>query len=326
MAEPTTPSADILLDRRLLRRKLSAWRIIAFLVAAVAIVAVGWRASGGLPGGTALPHIARLSIEGVITGDKDTLKLIRDIGESRAAAVLVSIESPGGTTTGAEKLYNELRRLAEKKPVVAVVGTMAASGGYIAAIGADHIVAEGNSLVGSIGVLFQFPNVGKLLDTVGVKVEEIKSSPLKAAPNGFGPTSEEARAALAALVSDSFSWFKGLVRSRRNMSDAELAAVSDGRVFTGRQALGLKLIDEIGGEDQAIAWLVANRGVAKGLTVRDWKKGRSLERLGLFGASAEIATLLGFDKAATLLRQSFQASQAQMLDGLLAIWHVDPNI
>ena len=153
------------------------------------------------PGSTSIekasPHIARLSIEGIITGDKDTLELIKDIGESKASAVLLNIDSPGGTTTGAEKIYLALRKVAEKKPVVAVIGTLGASGGYIAAMGADEIVVRGNSLVGSIGVLFQFPNVYKALDTLGVKVEEIKSTPLKAAPNGYEPTSDAAKAAIS---------------------------------------------------------------------------------------------------------------------------------
>ncbi len=150
---------------------------------------------------------------------------------------------------------------------------MAASGAYIAALGADRIFVRGNSIVGSIGVLVEYPNVSGLMDKVGVKLESIKSSPLKAAPNGFEPTSEEARAAMAALIADSFDWFKGLVKDRRGLSDEELAKVDDGRVFTGRQGLPLKLVDAIGDEREAIAWLEKDRGVAKNLPVRDYKPG-----------------------------------------------------
>jgi protease-4 len=233
------------------------------------------------------------------------------------------IESPGGTTTGAERLYGELRRVAEKKPVVAVVGTMAASGGYIAAMSADRIMARGNSLVGSIGVLFQYPNFASLLDKVGVKMEAVKSSPLKAAPSGYEPTSPEARAALNALVVDSYDWFKDMVKERRGMTDAELAAVTDGRVFTGRQGLPLKLVDAIGGEREAIEWLEKEKGVARKLPVRDWKKGRSIERLGLLGASGEIARFLGLNGLADALQRGATAQEAQLLDGLLAIWQVE---
>ena len=169
------------------------------------------------------------------------------------------INSPGGTTAGSEQLYDSLVRLKAKKPLVVVVEGLAASGGYITAIAADHIVAQQSSLVGSIGVLFQFPNFTELLKTVGVKVEEVKSSPLKAAPNGFEPTSPEARAALDALVKDSYAWFRGLVKERRGMDDALLEKVADGRVFTGRQAVDLKLIDQLGDEKAAVAWLVAEK-------------------------------------------------------------------
>ena len=317
--------ADLLVDRRRLRRKLTVWRVALFAVLAAILIALGVhyvRGDGGVPG---RHHIARLAIEGVITGDKDTLKLIKDIGESRSAdALIVTIESPGGTTTGAEKLYKELRLVAEKKPVVAVVGTMAASGGYIAALGSDRIFAEGNSLVGSIGVLFQFPNFSKLLDTMGVAFESVKSSPLKATPSGVEPTSPEARAALAALVADSYDWFKRLVKERRNLDDTQVARVSDGRVFTGRQGMELRLVDALGGEREAIAWLEQEKTVAKDLPVRDWKKDRSFERLGILGVSAGVLETLGLEALAAPLRRLGALGEARLLDGLVSVWQVAP--
>ena len=210
----STSAADYLVDRRQLRRQLGFWRIAAFVAAALAVLAIGLRLYGSAGLGQA--HIARVSISGLITGKEATLKLFRDVRDSKAAAAIIVIDSPGGTTEGSEVIYQEIRRLAEKKPVVAVVGSMAASGAYIAALGADRIFVRGNSIVGSIGVLVEFPNVSGLMDKVGVKLESIKSSPLKAAPNGFEPTSDDARAAMAALVADSFSWFKDLVRERRH--------------------------------------------------------------------------------------------------------------
>src|SRR5262249_61689330 len=103
-------------------------------------------------------------------------------------AVFVLFDSPGETTAGSEQLYDALRELQGKKPMVVVVDGLAASGAYIAALSAEHIVAHETSLVGSIGVLFQYPNFTDVLKTIGIKVEEVKSSPLKAAPNGFEPT------------------------------------------------------------------------------------------------------------------------------------------
>ncbi len=312
--------ADYLVDRRKLRRKVTFWRVASFAMVIGAILFGVWRYTiGGQPLASS-EHIARLSIEGLITGDRDTLQLIQGIADSHAAGVILSIESPGGTTTGSEKIYEELRRLAAKKPTVAVVGTMAASGAYIAALGADRIYARGNSLVGSIGVLFQIPNVSKLLDTVGVKMEEVKSSPLKAAPNGFEPTSPEARAALAALVADSFDWFRTLVKERRNMSDQEIAAVADGRVFTGRQGMPLKLVDGIGGEREAIEWLEKEKNIHAKLPVRDWRRQRSLERLGILGLSAGLAEVFGYETFAETLRKADQVSNSRLLDGMVAIW------
>jgi protease-4 len=319
----TSIPPDYIVDRRNLRRKLSFWRVIALAAVLIGLTIAGLRITGVTPGTRLIPHIARLSIEGVITGDKDTLKLIDEIGNSHASAVLLEIESPGGTTTGAERLYDALRRLAQKKPLVSVIGTLGASGGYIAALGADEIFAEGNSLVGSIGVLFQIPNVSKLLDNIGVKVEEVKSSPLKASPNGYEPTSEAAKQALNSLVVDSFDWFKALVKDRRHMNEAELGAVSDGRVFTGRQGVNLKLVDKLGGEREAIDWLEAEKGIRKGLPVQDWKKSRSLERLGLFGAAARVAELFGLDSLAQTLDRVDLAQSLRVLDGPLAIWQAD---
>ena len=237
-------TADYLVDRRRLRKQITFWRVAAFAIAALAIIVLGLRFYGRSGVGGA--HIARLTISGVITGDTETVKLIRAVADSSAVAAVLTIDSPGGTTEGSEVLYEELRRLADKKPVVAVVGTMAASGAYIAALGADRIFVRGNSIVGSIGVLMEFPNVSGLMDKLGIKLESIKSSPLKATPNGFEPTSEAARDAIAALIADSFAWFKDLVKERRKMSDDELARVDDGRVFTGRQGIPLKLADAIG--------------------------------------------------------------------------------
>jgi protease-4 len=316
--------ADYLTERRVLLRKLSYWRIAAFSALILGVALAGLRLLGPDASLGFTPHIARLAIEGVITGDRETLKLIQKIEDSKSAeAVLITIDSPGGTTSGAERLYDALRRLSAKKPTVAVVGSMAASGGYIAALGADRIVSLGNALVGSIGVLVQYPNFAKLLDTVGVKVEDVKSSPLKASPNGFEPTSPEARAALAALVSDSFTWFKSLVKERRGMTDEQLETVADGRVFTGRQGIELHLVDHLGGEREAIDWLQQEKNIPKDLPVRDWKQERTLERLGILSFSARAAEVLGLGGLSLALDRAANAAQERMLDGLLSIWQVD---
>src|SRR5436309_14217917 len=177
--------ADLIVDRRRMRRKLTFWRVFAVLILIAAVVAVAASVKRGDVLTAGGDYIARIKITGLIRNDQDRVDSLEKLAKSSAKAVIVRIDSPGGTTAGSEQLHAALRRIAAEKPLVVVVDGLAASGGYIAAMSADHIVAQGTSLVGSIGVLFQYPNVSELLKTIGVKVEEIKSSPLKAAPNGY---------------------------------------------------------------------------------------------------------------------------------------------
>jgi protease-4 len=316
--------SDVIVDRRRIRRKLTFWRVVAALAAIAAIATIGVVATpGGRNAFATSGSIARVNIEGLIRSDNDRVEALERLEKSNAAAVVVHINSPGGTTAGSEQLYDSLMRLKAKKPLVVVVEGLAASGGYITAIAADHIVAQQTSLVGSIGVLFQFPNFSDLLKTVGVKVEEVKSSPLKAAPNGFEPTSPEARAALDSLVKDSYAWFRGLVKARRGMDDALLETVADGRVFTGHQAVDLKLVDQIGDEKTAVAWLVAEKGVKADLPVREYKLSPRFGDLTFLRTAASITLdALGFGAIARRVEQAgvAQAVDRLGLDGMLALW------
>jgi protease-4 len=315
--------SDVIVDRRRIRRKLTFWRVAAAVVAIAAIATFGVIATGGRGSLTSGGSIARINIEGLIRSDQERVEALERLEKSQAEAVIVHINSPGGTTAGSEQLYDALVRLKAKKPLVVVVEGLAASGGYITAIAADHIVAQQSSLVGSIGVLFQFPNFSELLKTVGVKVEEVKSSPLKAAPNGFEPTSPEARAALDALVKDSYAWFRGLVKERRGMDDSLLEKVADGRVFTGRQAVDLKLIDQLGDEKAAIAWLVAEKKIKSDLPVRDFKLSPRFGDLTFLRTAASITLdALGLGAVARQIEQAgvAQAVDRLGLDGMLALW------
>jgi protease-4 len=315
--------SDLIVDRRRIRRKLTFWRVAATLVAIVAIGTVGYLVSPAGRGTlTTSGSIARIQIEGLIRSDNDRVEALEKLEKSAAAAVVVHINSPGGTTAGSEQLYDALMRLKAKKPMVVVVEGLAASGGYIAAIASDHIVAQQSSLVGSIGVLFQFPNFSELLKTVGVKVEEVKSSPLKAAPNGFEPTSPEAREAINDLVKDSYAWFRDLVQNRRGMDAAQLQKVADGRVFTGRQAVDLKLIDALGDEKTAVAWLESEKKVKPGLPVRDYKlnpKFSDLTFLKTATAALNAFGLTALSRALTSFGVADAAAQFS-LDGMLALW------
>lgn len=319
--------ADVIVDRRRMRRKLAFWRVVAVVIAIVAIIVAGvafrGRSELGLIG-PASAQIARIKISGIIRGDMERVEAIEKLAKARnARAIIVHIDSPGGTTSGAEQLYASLRQLAARKPVAIVVDGMAASGGYIAAMGGDHIVAQGNSIVGSIGVLFQYPKVEELLSHLGVKVEEVKSTPLKAVPNFFEPTTPEAREAIKSLVMDSYGWFRGMVRERRGIDGSALDKVADGRVFTGRQALELKLVDALGFEQEAVDWLVKAKGIEANLPVRDWELRARLRDLPFLHLGQAALNALGL---AALARQiedgsALQALERLNLDGLLALWH-----
>ncbi len=302
-------SADYVLDRRRLSRQVTFWRAAAFVVAALAILGLGLRYAG--LGGRS-DGIAKLRISGLITGSDRTVAALRAIGKSNARALILDIDSPGGTTEGAERLYDEIRLVEAKKPTVAVVGALGASGAYIAALAADRIYVRQTSLIGSIGVLAEYPNFSGLLDKLGIQYETIKSSPLKAVPNGLQPTSDAARAAIAAVIDDSFAWFKDLVRTRRGMSDDELARVDDGRIFTGRQSLPLKLADALGGEREAIAWLNADKGVPKNLPVRDYTPSAGFAGFKLNSLAGDVFGALW---GAAL-------GHSRSVDGLVSIWQM----
>jgi protease-4 len=317
-----TTRADDIIDRRRLRRKLTFWRIAA-LVVVLAVIGVALARFGGDVTGAAADHIARIRIEGTITENEELLKRLKDATESeRVKGVILTIDSPGGTTAGGEALYEAVRKMAAAKPTVAQVGTLAASAGYMIASATDHIVARQSSIVGSIGVLFQFPDVTGLMDKIGVRLEGVKSSPLKAEPSPFSPTTEEERAMIRNLVMDSYDWFVGLVDERRPLSREEVLAVADGSIFTGRQALARKLIDELGGEEVAKAWL-QGKGVAADLEVVEWKERRSGTDW-LLGASATeiVARWLGLPGSAGDLIGELGGDRI-FLDGLVSVWQPD---
>jgi len=248
-------------ERKKLRRSRFRWRLVALLGL---LVAAGVALSRMEP--EIGPHVARFDVTGVITGDLDRTKLLHEIAEDDGVeALLVRINSPGGTVTGSEELYDALRVVAAKKPVVATMADVAASGGYIAALAADHVLAMSNTITGSVGVVFQAPNVHELMEKIGVQMVEIKSGDLKAEPTPFKPVDPDIVAAERKLVDDSFAWFVGLVRERRGIGENAMAEIMRGGVFTGRMALERGLVDALGGADDARDWLAAERDVSADL-------------------------------------------------------------
>ncbi|MEP3046865.1 MAG: signal peptide peptidase SppA [Roseibium sp.] len=313
---------DALVDRRRLRRKVTFWRVATFLVIAIALISSLVYVSGVAKLSKRSAHIARIPVEGVITENRKTLKMIEKIGESDAVkGVVVSINSPGGSTTGGETLYQALRKLSEKKPLVAEIRTIGTSAGYMVALSSDHIVTRYNTITGSIGVLFQFGNIEKLLETVGVKMEAVKSAPLKAEPDFYSETSPAARAMLKSLVTDSYDWFVSLVAERRGLSDSKARELADGSIYSGHRAATEKLVDAVGGEATAIEWLETEKSVAKGLPVVTWTTEENFDDLPF---SSRVSREFGKGVASSLIEPLNEAkgliSRNLTLDGLVSVW------
>lgn len=271
--------SDLLIDRRRLKRRLALWRALAVLLLAAGGAWLLWERGAEAPF-VGRGHVARLAVEGFIGDDrKVTEALDRVAKDGSARALIVAIDSPGGSVAGGEALHAALGRVRERKPVVAVMGGTAASAGYMAALPAERIFAREATVTGSIGVLLQTPDVSDLLAQLGVQVQTIASGPLKDQPSPFRPLSAEGRAWLERVIADMHEQFVARVAAARRMDPAAVRALADGRIFTGRQALEAGLIDAIGGEREARAWLEAERQVPADLPARDVETRSTAERL-----------------------------------------------
>jgi protease-4 len=260
--------SDLLIDRRRLKRRLALWRAFAvLLVAGAALVWAGRAAELPMVGAG---HVTRLTVAGFISDDRKLHEAIERLSrDSAVRAIIVAIDSPGGSVGGGEALHATLLRLRADKPVVAVMRGTAASAGYMTAVAAERIFARESTITGSIGVLMQTVDASGLLDQLGVRGEAIISGPLKNQPSPLQPLSPEGREALQTVVNDMHGQFIAKVVAGRQLPEDQVRTLADGRVLTGRQALEAGLVDAIGGEAEARAWLAAEKQVPEALPVRD---------------------------------------------------------
>lgn len=321
MAEASGP--DQLLDRRRLRGKLLFWRTATVLfIGVLAISSLSKIVGPGSYFDNSQPHIAEIAIDGIITGAPQRIKLLQDLEENDTIkAVILNINSPGGTTSGGEALYEAILRLSDKKPVVATIDGIGTSAAYMAAIATDRVFARRASITGSIGVIFQSPNVSELLDKIGIQMEQIKSSPLKASPNPFEKTSPQAREAIQDLIDDSYAWFLDLVITRRGFNEETARHLADGRVYSGDRALKLKLIDALGSQEKAKTWLIETYEFDEDITVKRHVPEPVDTALERFTNSIFTGLLqaIGLRTAKTDLIDA--VSLPRQLDGLLSLWH-----
>jgi protease-4 len=313
---------ETILERRRLRRRASFWRVAAFVLLAIAVLAIanfGTDMSDLTAAGVGRGEVADIRVDGFIETRPDAVEVIEKAAKaSSVKAILLHINSPGGAASGGEALYRAVRTAAEKKPVVAVIDGLGASAAYLTAIAADHVVARESAITGSIGVIFQYGHFEELLGKIGVEYGEVKSAPLKGEPSLFHDPDPRAVAMLQSLVNDSFDWFVGLVAERRKLPEAEARRLSDGSIFTGRQALKLRLVDQLGGDKEARAWLASDKRISEDLPLREWKKEKPI--FSLFGTQA----LLGLARLAGL-DLSLEGTTAILprrlaVDGLLSVW------
>jgi len=302
---------DLLLDRRRLKRRLVFWRVLS-VIAVVAAVMTGLQGTGLTPSGA---HIARVSVNGLITEDRKLTEAIEALaGNNAVKALIVSINSPGGSVSGGETLHDAITRVAARKPVVAVMGGLAASAGYMIAVPANRIFARDATLTGSIGVLLQTGEVSGLLEKLGISAESVRSGPLKDEPSLVRPLSPAGKEVLQGVVNDMYDQFVGMVATGRHMDPAKVRMMADGRPYTGRQALSLGLIDAIGGEREAKDWLTSEKGIPAGLMVQDVTTGGFARQ----AVSSQLGPMLQ-DVWKMLISQSVS------LDGAWAVWQRSGN-
>jgi protease IV len=320
--------ADSVLDRRRLRRKASFWRFVAFVLLALGLIGLIYATTGlQLDGTTGLrSQVARIDVEGFIDTRPAAAELVRSAAKARnVRAILLRINSPGGAATGGEALYRAIREAAETKPVVAAIDGLGTSAAYMAAIAADHVVARESAITGSIGVLFQFAHFEELLEKIGADYTEIRSRPLKGEPSLFRAPSPEAVAMIERVVDDTHQWFVGLVAERRGFQPRVAAGIADGRIFTGRQALEANLVDQLGSEEEARAWLAEEHGISAELPAIDWRR-RDLSFGSLSSAAlAGLAQLLGLAPA-ELDALGGLLPKRLTVDGLISVWHPSATV
>jgi len=244
-------------------RVVAATLVIYVGVAALFLVMASSRRGG--EGGQALfgPRVAILELEGMIMDVDDLVRELRGYRDNpQVKAVVIRVNSPGGVVGPTQELHQALMRVREAgKPVVASLGSIAASGGYYTAVAADRIYANPGTLTGSIGVIFAIPNVRGLMKWAGVEMNTITAGKMKDSGSPYREMTPEERAYFESVLHDVHEQFIEAVADGRKLKVDDVRPSADGRVFTGRQAKELKLVDELGGFDEAAAAAAKMAGI-----------------------------------------------------------------
>jgi protease-4 len=218
-----------------------------FIVLFLSAILTGRKTSATLPV-VGSDRVALVKIEGVLITSDHVVDELHDYAEdSSIKAIVIRIDSPGGGVVPSQEIYNAVKYAKrEGKKVVVSMGSVAASGGYYVAAAADKIVANPGTLTGSIGVKMEFANLEKLLEKIGVQGMVVKSGEYKDIGSPFRTMTEQEKKLLQGVIDDVHSQFIKAVAEGRNLPEADVRAIADGRIFTGQQALSLKLVDKMG--------------------------------------------------------------------------------
>lgn len=264
--------------------------VIIVSVFLIFIMAVSLRKKPGdsikIPSGGS--YVGIIELNGTILSSRKIVNLFERYGESSSVkAVVFRINSPGGAIAPSQEIYNAVKRIRDSgKPVVVSMSTVAASGGYYAACGADTIIANPGTTTGSIGVIAEIPNVSGLLKKIGVSFTVVKSGRFKDTGTPYRDMSQAERAYLQSWINDAFSQFVEVVSKERNIPKKKLLKIADGRVFTGRQAKKLGLVDLLGDFHDAVN-LAAKLGGIQGKPELLRERKRNLTLLDLMMQKAE---------------------------------------
>ncbi len=299
-------SSDTLLERLHLKRQVTLWRLLAIgAIIFFLVISIEGRENISPVSGD---YIARVNVQDIITDNYGLDKLLKKIDKNdNAKALLVVLDTPGGTAVGGEVLYQRLQKIKENKPVVAVMRTMCTSAGYMAAMGADRVFAMDSTLTGSIGVIMQTAEFTDMADKLGITPITVKSGDNKAAPSNFEEFTKEQRQVIEDVIGNFYDVFIDIVAESRDMEREKVIELSQGgRIYTGRQAADIGLIDEIGGIEEAVIWLEEEKGLDDSLDIRTMKIKKEYDDV--------------FEKFADAMGFTFLTKHRFGLDGLLLIW------
>lgn len=228
---------------------------------------------------------------GAVAASGNIVKLIKQAErDPQVKAILLRVDSPGGSVIGSDEIYHALKQAG--KPVVVQMGALAASGGYYVSMAADHIVAHPDTLTGSIGVISEFTNIEGLYEKLGLRSTVVKSGEFKDFGNPTSPFTEEDEKLWQAVIDETYENFVKIIADNRGMTVEEVERLADGRIYTGRQAFALKLVDELGYFDDAVAKAASLGGISGEPRVIEYRRQTPFAQLfGMSVARAILASL-----------------------------------